>query len=252
MGNYFLVEVKPTIPGSNQTSAFADGDVIFNWFAFDIPRGGAKLVSAQMVIRGTDATSQTALDESYELYFAKDLSSGTTPGNLGTPNGSAGGIGFYNNIIGAIKVDGSETTHIDKLHLMTASGTGDSGLPLVLQGEPNTGSATGFDRIYVGCTSVDGVQDFSTNVFTTGAVEGDDGSVSTLTVDDDSGGGAAATRKFMEGDVLITESDIVLGTIKSLTDTVITFESGMTGGDLVDSLEIYNNSPITLQLGFEA
>jgi len=250
MGNYFLVEVKPTIPGSNQTGAFADGDVIFNWFAFDIPRGGAKLVSAQMIIRGTDATSQTADDESYELYFAKDLSSGTTPGNLGTPNGSAGGIGFYNNIIGAIKVDGSETTHIDKLHVMANAAPNQ--LPLVLQGEPNTGSATGFDRVYVGCTTVAGVQDFSTNVFTTGAVEGDDGSVSTLTVDDDSGGAPAATRKFMEGDVLITESDIVLGTVKSLTDTVITFESGMTGGDLVDSLEIYNNSPITLQLGFEA
>ena len=92
---------------------------------------------------------------------------------------------------------------------------------------------------------------FSTNCFTTESVEGDDGSVSAVTIDNDSGSATAAVRTFQAGDTVITESDIVVGVLKSVGSTTFEFESGITGGDLVDSLELYNHHPVVLQLGFE-
>ena len=42
---YFTVEVKPTIAASKQAlAAFTDGDLLFDWTSFQIPRGPAKLV----------------------------------------------------------------------------------------------------------------------------------------------------------------------------------------------------------------
>ena len=252
MGNYFLVEVKPTIPGSKQDDGdYADGNLLFDWFAFDIPRGGAKLVSAQMIIRGTNGATQGAADAHYELYFAKTIN-GDAPLTMGTPHAGAAGSQYYNHIIGGLRVNDSELLTITKLHMMANNGLGDMGLPLVLQGEPNSGSANGFDKIYVAAGIQDGDLNFSTGIFTTESVEGTDGTISTITVDDDSGGSCQASRRIAPGDELITESDIVLGTLKSVTDTELTLESPMTGGDLVDSLQILVRTPITLQLGFEA
>ena len=40
MGKYFTVEVKPTMPtvAIGQHADFADGDIVFDWFGFDIRR----------------------------------------------------------------------------------------------------------------------------------------------------------------------------------------------------------------------
>ena len=262
MGKYFLKQVDCEIPGSKQhLGAFADGDLLFDWQAVDIPKGAVKLISAQMIYRGNNTAIQSSLaDLKHELYFAKSINN-VAPVSMGTVHATLNGQstatnGYYRNLIGAVLLDNDETANIDKMHIGIganngANGGNANGLPLVLQGEPNSGANVGFDRIFV-CASVsDGTPDFSTDVFTTDPTEGDDGSVTTITIDNDSGSATAAVRTFQAGDTVITESDIVVGVLKNVTSTTMTFESGMTGGDLVDSLELYNHHPIVLQLGFE-
>ena len=264
MGKYFLKQVDCEIPGSKQhDGAYGDGDLLFDWQVVDIPKGAAKLVSAQMIYRGTDTSIQGSLaDLKHELYFAKSINnvapvSMSNSGPHATLNGQSTATGgFYRNLIGAVLLDNDGTANIDKMHIgiganNSSNGGNANGLPLILQGEPDSGINVGYDRIYV-CASVsDGAPDFSTNVFTTESVEGDDGSVTSITIDNDSGSATASVRTFQAGDTIITESDIVLGVLKSVAATTFEFESGMTGGDLVDSLELYNHHPIVLQLGFE-
>ena len=49
MGKYFTVTVKPEIAASKQDDgAFADGDLVFDWTAFNIPKGPAKLLNIQI------------------------------------------------------------------------------------------------------------------------------------------------------------------------------------------------------------
>ena len=39
MANFHTITVKPTIPASNQhAGAFSDGDVLFDWTAFNIQK----------------------------------------------------------------------------------------------------------------------------------------------------------------------------------------------------------------------
>ena len=42
---YFTVEVKPTIPNvaAGQHAAFAQNDLLFDWYAFDVPKGTCRL-----------------------------------------------------------------------------------------------------------------------------------------------------------------------------------------------------------------
>ncbi len=74
MGKYFTVEVKPTIPASHQaagSAAYAADDVLFDWEAVQVPRGANKLVSATLIMRGTDGATQTPRD--IDIYFAKSI-----------------------------------------------------------------------------------------------------------------------------------------------------------------------------------
>ena len=103
MGKYFTVSVKPVLPVSTQIQSnktdlvFAGGDVMFDWTAFDIPKGAAKLVDIVMIMRG----AQTV--KGVDVFFAKtDPNGSTAPGSLGTGNATADGTGYYRNVIGAV------------------------------------------------------------------------------------------------------------------------------------------------------
>ena len=252
MGKYFNVTVKPTITASKQTGAFADADVLFDWTAFDIPKGANRLISITSLVRGTNGADQ-ASGFDFELFFAKSDSNGTAPTTLGDLNAAVDTPGWFNLVIGRTEVDASASSNDGDLIYMNVMSTVADSIhwkPLVLQGEPNSGTNVGYDKLYVAGIAKHAF-DFSTNVFTTGTVEGDDGTITSLTVDNDSGGDPTATKVFAVGDVLHQQGDIVLGTVKTIADTTITFESGLTGGDLADSQEIYNVNPITLIFSFE-
>ena len=108
MGKYFTVTVKPTIAASIQAeAAFADGDALFDWTAFDLPYA-AELVSVSIVGRGTEGADQG--QPHINFYFAKSIG-GVAPSTLGSLNNAvdtptvAGGEGWFNHVIGSYEFD---------------------------------------------------------------------------------------------------------------------------------------------------
>ena len=70
MGKFFTRTVKPDITASEQhTAAFAADDLLFDWAAFDVPKGASRLVGITALIRGTSGADQTA--RAFDLLFAK-------------------------------------------------------------------------------------------------------------------------------------------------------------------------------------
>ena len=249
MGKFFTVSVKPVLPVATQIQSnktdlvFAAGDVMFDWTAFEIPRGAAKLVDIVMVMRG----DQTV--KGMDIFFAKtDPDGSTAPGSLGTGNATADGTGYYRNIVGAVHYNTAAFKE-DLDNIIVGSlghgATNDQIPATVLQGVPESGSNVGFDKLYVGATVSGGSgYNFSTNVLANGAVTL--GAASNFDVD-----GIDATKLFEIGDTVhVHDSDTAIGTVKSLTATNIVLDA-VTGVAIADDDEIINASPIELILCFE-
>ena len=86
---HFTVEIKPTIPGERQaagSAAYSDNDVLFDWEAFQIPKGAARLLSIAIIMRGKDGGAQESKD--IDFFFAKTVD-GVAPATLGNSNGTA-------------------------------------------------------------------------------------------------------------------------------------------------------------------
>ena len=282
-GKYFTTTIKPTIAASIQhLGNFADGDALFDWTAFNIPKGAAKLLNVTAIIRGTDGSAQTfAMD----LFFAKTFQ-GTAPGSLGTLHATANGTGYYNHLLSTWKIEEADyigTSQLDSgPNISTTSNalTTVGPIPVVLQGEPESGSNVGYDKLYVAATTPDGTANFSTAVETTGAHDVSGLSTTSIgSLDDGSGGSAAATTKFAIGDIIHAEDDIILGEVATVATAALTFKTdgskqyhagGETlfsnpatfaawqvqngadaAGDLADGDELYNLHPITLILHWE-
>ena len=285
MGKYFNVTVKPTITASKQTGAFADADVLFDWTAFDIPKGANRLISITSLVRGTNGADQ-ASGFDFELFFAKSDSNGTAPTTFGDDGAAVDTPGWFNNLIGMQFFDVSSNnigSSNDLVYMsMFQSGSRGGGPDLVLQGEADSGANVGYDTIYVAGIA-QGAFSFSTAVETTAAEDVSALSTAiiggTSALDNGSGGTAATLNKFVVGDILHAEDDIILGEISALTANTITFrhdgvnqlhgngnllyevpddltawkiQNGAgAAGDLADGDEIYNIHPITLRFGLE-
>ena len=249
MGKYFTVSVKPVLPVATQIQSnktdlvFGAGDVMFDWTAFEIPKGAAKLVDIVMIMRG----AQTV--KGVDMFFAKtDPDGSTAPDSLGTGNATADGTGYFRNVIGAAHFHtGAFKEDLD--HLTVGSlghGGGSDYIPAtVLQGVPESGTNVGFDKLYVGATVSGGSgYNFSTGVLADGAVTA--GAASDFDVKT-----VVATRFFDVGDVVhVHDSDTAIGTVKSVTATNIVLDA-VTGVAIADEDEIINASPIELILCFE-
>jgi len=248
MNKFFNLQVRPTILPSLQTSAFGDGDVLADWFAFDIPNGGNRLLAGSMTTKTADGTKQT---HAATVLFAKDID-GVAPGSLGTVNATADGNQFKNHIIGFLgteEVDGDIVSDLDTITVQRLNEHAPSLKSvrhpnLVLQGEPNTGTLKGFSRIYVGILSADGDPTFASTVQCDGiqAV-----GTQTLTVKTTS-----ALTNFGAGDVLLDEDDRLLGTVKSVDSaTVVTLTGTGLQNATVNNKDVYVQAPMILNLSFE-
>ena len=258
MGKYFTVEVKPTIKASYQaagSATFAADDVLFGWPSFDIPRGGAKLISVNIVLRGADGASAATIRD-IDLYFAKTLDNGTTqPGSIGNPNATMSAApGVANHIIGYTKIDNTEYGNdaIDYFNVaQTGSVAANSLIPnLVLEGEPDSGDNVGYDRLYVAAT-VSGTYSFGTTVLCRGAVTAGADSIPTDKGSDDD---PDADLIFAVGDTIHTATDDNMGVITAIApfDTnnqAISVTPG--GGAAANNEELFNVNPIKLVLSFE-
>ena len=275
MGKFFNVTVKPTIKASDQhNGAFTALDLLWDWFAFDMPKGGACLRGVTALVRGVDGAAQTGRD--LVLVFAQPSTNGTAPTSLGAEHATVSGVGYYNNLIGAINIDAAgDVPGIDVMNIMaTGGGATTDQIPFInIEGRPEL-EKDGYNTIYIGgIAGAANTWSFSTEV-DIGPSAGVDisGSNGTFGVID----GTDPTLCFAPGDVLHAQDDIIVGEVASLDADNITFkfsgeatESGTSysvpttlanwriqngagaAGDLLENDELYNINPITLILHFE-
>ena len=139
VNKYFNVDVKPVMPVATQIQSnktdlvFAAGDVLFDWTAFEVPKGSSKLIDMSVMIRGGGHTSKDI-----EFFFAKTYN-GEAPGSIGTGNADADGTGYYKNMLGAIVLDAADVKEILNNMVIGSLGHGAGAnqvTNLVLTGEP--------------------------------------------------------------------------------------------------------------------
>ena len=83
MGKYFTVEVKPTIPtvASGQHAAFADDELLFDWYAFDVPKGTCRLVHIDQEIRPKGDAGSTVNEFDLDLLLGFASAKAPAPGD---------------------------------------------------------------------------------------------------------------------------------------------------------------------------
>ena len=253
MGKYFTKRVLPIIPVANMIdsdksdNAFGSHDVLFNWTAFDIPKGSAMLKNVTLLVAGNHGARQA--EANIKLLFAKKYK-GTAPGDLGTPNATANGLGYMKNILGAMEFDNTDTLGVstDYFSVMqsgyevagdTKFGPGN----FVIEGE--AANKDGTTTVYVAGIS-GGALNFSTSVLANGAVTS--GAATDITVKT-----VVAGRHFDVGDViLIHDSDTAIGTISSIPDATSIILESANGVAIADEDEIMPQSPVKIILHLES
>ena len=248
MGKYFTVEVKPTIPNvaAGQHTAYQQDDLLFDWYAFDVPKGTSRLISADMEVRPKGDADSTVNEFDVDLLFAKTVN-GNAPTSLGTVNSANSSVNSSNEIIGFIS-NGSWTafeTHLDSTAFVNGLKT--TTTKQFFTGEPDSGTNVGYDRFYMAAIA-EGAFDFSSIL----TINAGDLTGPVLTVAD-----LDATLHLAVGDTLkaTTTADTTvskdMGVIKSIDSaTQITLESAFTTA-VVDNDFVYNAAPITFRLHFE-
>ena len=263
-GRFFTKEIKPDIVNgdisdviaSNAADApFGQGDVLFDWTSFTIPKGGAALVSVCAYVMGEDGGEQG--DQDLGLVFARQVNA-SAPASLGAGNAiMTTGFDMPAHFVGATKLEGTtegigtiDGPAFGQVYTSFYSNQGNSGGGggnlIVLEGEQTKrGVSGGYDTMYV-AGFVGGAMDFSTGVLKDGAESSNtETSLTTKTVD--------PRKCFQVGDtVYIHDVDTAIGTVKSMTATNITLNAAIAGGtDIADEDEFINANPIRLVLGFE-
>ena len=252
MGKFFTVEVTPTIPASAQHGgAMISNAVLFDWNAFQVPKGTCKLVNATILVRPKGDAGPTSNDGRIQLVFSK-----TNTQSLGTPD-VAPLIRPSNDLLGVIEFEPNsyssanlKGTSISNLH----GGGGDTeapSCPLIMTPSEITGN---FNTLYLGGLTGDSGTDFqSINVINDGDINS-----TTPTAIVMAGSGMDVREHFIAGDVLHAQDDTLLGTVASIDDATtgpINLTSATSGaGDattVTDGDTIYNIHPVRVILQFE-
>ena len=258
---YFTKEIKPTLAVVNagMNAAFADGDVLFDWTAFEIPRGGGKIIGAHVEIRPKGDSGATPNKFPLELYLARNnadhpdnpYDKPTTLGALNDAPANAGDITqVVDKFIGHIPiVAGDFADSIDPIAIASTSDTHG----IILQQDPehhnrgNLGSTTaGTNRFYIAGVA-GGALDFrSATLINNGDLDGP-----TMTVN-----GTDPRLHIAPGDTVAvcTDADNTaqksMGVVSSLTSTSIVLESAFAVAVVNDDI-VYNQNPIRIVLTFE-
>ena len=244
---FFTVHVKPLLPMATQIEpdktdmVFGAGDVLFDWHAFQIPRGAAKLTDINTFMRG----SQT--EKTIDVYFARTFE-GKAPGSIGTGNASADGKGYYKNLCGVMSIPtGDWKEDLSNIHAASCGhGAGSNqSLTMVLEGEPHTGDNVGYDTLYIAATVGAGSGwNYSTGVLANANTDINSASTFvTKTVD--------PRLFFDEGDTVhVHDSETAIGTVQSLTDNDIILTANNKVAIAAND-EIMNAHPIHMILSFE-
>ena len=257
MSKYFTLTVKPPIAVAALAAGnITDAEILFDWHGFDVPKGASKLIGITALYTGKNGVDYTPTD--FELIWGKSNADASAPITMGDDGAAVDTFGWFNNIIGKTYMDASNGRNDGDLITGnnisaaspgggTAAANNAANLPmtnqLVLQGEPDSGTNVGYDKIYVAAIAKD-THNWGASTMTV------DGSMSTssstLTVAD-----LSAIIACGPGDVLRDEDGLLFGTVKTVDSaTSITLESNLAATSTNDKI-VYNTTPITLILSFE-
>jgi hypothetical protein len=246
--NYFNVEVKPVMTpvAAGLHAAFADGDVLFDWTAFEIPRGPARLIGVAAEIRPKGNANADPNIFPFELLFAKskDLVAPTTLGALNSAPAALTDIeGQVNRYIGHVPIVAADFGVTDQLAVASTS----NDPSIVFQGEPNSGNTMGTDTLYVAGIAGGDLDFTSLTRINNGDLDGP-----TMTVN-----GTDPRLHIAKGDTVAvtTAADTsvtkAMGVVDSMTSNTIVLTEAFTTDDVVHTDFVYNTSPIKLILSFE-
>ena len=247
---YFTVEVKPTIPNvaAGQHAQFAGNDLLFDWYAFDVPKGTCRLLHIDQEIRPKADSGSTVNEFDLELWFGKANKYGTAPSSIGTVNSAAlaSAVNLSNNMLGFISNDKWETheAHIDSTAYTQCR---EVNCNMFFNNPGSQVTTQGYDRYYMAAITY-GAFDFRSGIL----INAGDLTGPVITVD-----GVDARLALAIGDTIgvTTTADTAvskdMGIIKSIDSaTQITLESAFTTA-VVNNDFVYNQSPITFRLHFE-
>tara|TARA_R100000458_G_scaffold54765_1_gene58136 strand:- start:339 stop:1106 length:768 start_codon:yes stop_codon:yes gene_type:complete len=254
MGKYFTVEVKPVMTPVNAglNAAFGDGDVLFDWTSFNIPKGAAKLIGITAEIRPKGDSGSTPNIFPFELLFAKsklratdgELVAPTTLGALNSAPAASAAIQTQTDMyIGHAPIVAGDFGVTDQLAV--ASAAAPEGL--VLEGHPNSGINVGYDMLYVGGIAGGAFNFVSETLINNGDLDGP-----TMTTD-----GTDPRLFIAAGDTVAVCTDAdntatkAMGIVDSMTATSIVLTEAFTTADVANNDIVYNTSPIRLMLTFE-
>jgi len=245
---YFTIEVKPVMTPvtAGLTTTFGDGDVLFDWTSFQIPRGNSKLIGATAEIRPKGDSGSTPNKFAFELLFAKTKSL-VAPSTLGAlnavPAASAVLSTQADRFLGTMPIVAGDFADADQMAYASA----DAPNGMVLEGEPNSGDNVGTDTLYVAGIAGGAFSFTSTCIINAGDLDGP-----TMTVQD------VDPRLFiLPGDTVAVATTAntaitkAMGVVASLGATSIVLTEAFTTADVTDEDIVYNTSPIKLILTFE-
>ena len=120
MGKFFNVDLNPDVIAgdisvlieTNKTHTdVGANDIIFDWHAVDVPKGGCMLRSVSAIINGEDGAYGACSLTDYELIFAKSVNR-VAPPSIGLTN-STGQLCFAlrHHYIGSIMLDSVAAKH---------------------------------------------------------------------------------------------------------------------------------------------
>ena len=228
--------VTPVMPASIQKAAYADTEILFDWHKIDA-RKVSSINGLQCIVRGTNGAAQTMVG--IDLFFATshiptpsddvNVSVDVVPTTLGTTGAAVDTPGWFNNLCGHVPIASGDFNDADLIYLNIAT---KSGLNIPVSGD-----------LYVAAISK-GALDFRSTVQVSTETATNTTAVVVKTT--------SALINFAPGDVLHDEDDLVIGTVKSVTDANnIVLTKNCESVSAVDK-DLYNVSPITLILSCES
>ena len=239
-------DISKVIASNADDAPFADGDILFDWHAVDIPLGTNAIVDGVVHMFGEDGAAQVSDDFTLLIAKSKD---GAAPTTLGEENAAITGCFELPEVLMNVMTFEGTTNRAGTLALgfgsvwhFNSPGAGGHVAPIVIEPEHNALGGTTTNRIYVAGIA-GGAFDFSTGVLANAGVSDDAATtIVTKTVD--------LRKAFRPGDVVyIHDVDTAIGTVSSLTDNDLTLTANNVGAISTND-ELMNATPITVTLSF--
>ena len=261
VNKYFNVVVKPTILASKLAVVYGSGDIVFDWHAVDVPKGASKLIGVTAIIRKKHGTATN--EYPFQLVYAKSINN-VAPSSLGTVNAIIGKSSFLAKDYNTNLIDNGV-----QIASLTQGGADSEKPSIVLEGEPNSGTNVGYDKLYVGMIA-EGAFDFTTAAEISQTIDVSGLSAAQFVNADIEGTDPRIV--FAPGDVIHAADDVNIGEIESIPDAnTINFKADgsktasetdftvpadlaawiAATGDLADGDELINVNPIKIILHFE-